>query len=901
MAEKFQIQLQGTADTQQWLKAEGTLRSLDSAADDFVNSLKAGVGIDLGGKLVNSLGQLQGLFTGFVKRGFDFNSVMAQSEGGIANVLGKFMQLDAQASKREASKAIASIMEWEPKAAGSLQDLMGGFMSTVGAGQAAGITVAQNVELVGKFANALAALGLDASQLTQELRAIFTGNITPDAMMAKTLEITPEAVRSAKEAGTFYTYLIDKIGTLGNTAAGPAVVMSSLSSAIDKAAGAMSKGLFEELIGGAEELTTVLDDPTIKQSLTDVGVSIAKLVKEGVNLTVWATQNAPVLLQVAEGALRIGAALAAIKLTTILAGLLLKAQRWAMVTTAVTANTAALAQNAAAQVAGAGRGPTGQLLTAAPLVSSAAAGTAGGVAMAGGFAAGFKSALGAALPLITLGLVMKLMSQGGEIMSLLSDWGKQNSLNQQQQGQRQRPTELLRDTIAQADTPQDVAAAQNLGRIMQRDAGAEGNEVLLNQLNAIMGKFDELVGKEVDHTAAAKAAADATAAFNAALAAGKAAAGDTAEQITLATASLDGLVKKVSEATGATLDGSTFESLLSGLEGLDKSTAGEDTIKQIESLIKAAATLRDLRATAASAEQQQQRDAMQAATEQRAAAIEQLELQARAAAAAGRAPLSRDLQAQADQMQQRAELEAQGMSPDTAAGVVTAETANQRTADSERIDHARTVAGLEDDIAAARAVGDQAGAQALQDLLAYVHLEKEYEETLGLPRAEAEERASARIDNERLARERNDVGGSNEFGGSNDVAGVGVPTRNRAARMTDSTGLFGDGSSGIDAFNERQKTPLRNTFQFPALDAFAAAQPAQPGAAAASAQPGGAGADVAGAAKQAAASASKVATESANADAAVFAELTQLRGQLDLLAAQQAQMASQITNGGGRA
>lgn len=903
MSEKFQIHLQGTAEAQQWVQAETQLKKLDSAANEFLQSLKAGVGIDLGGRLVNGVAQLQGLFTGLLQRGYEFNKTMAQSEGGIANVLAKFMKLDAQASKQEAAKAMAAIMKWEPKAAGSLQDLTLGFMATVGAGQAAGITVAQNVELVGKFANALAALGMDASQLTQELRAIFTGNITSDAQLAKTLQITPEAVRSAKEAGTFYEYLNKQLGSLGDTAKGPAVVLSSLQSSIDTAAGDLAKGLFDEVIDGAEELTAVLSDPAIKSSLEAAGVSIGKLVEQGVNLSVWAVQNAPLLLSVADGALRVGAAIAAIKLTAILAGLVLKAQRWAMVTAAVTQNTAALAANSAAATANASAG-----------AGAIAAGNAGGVAMAGGWVAGFKNALNAALPLALLAVTMKVMSQGGEIVSMLGDWGKQNSINANNIQNNKHPTEVLRDTIGQAGTPQDVEAARRLGQIMQRDAKTDGNEVLLNQINAIMGKFDELVGKQVDHKKAAAEAADAEKAFAAAMMQGKAAAGDAAAKIEIASNSVDTLTKKLAEASGSKIDSSSFESLLNSLEGLDKAKLGEEGAKDVQKLIELAGTLRDLKADAAKEAEQQAEKQKRAAEDLREAEIKKLELQSRAAEAANKPELSRDLQARAEALKLRAELEAQGMTPETAAGVVKAEQGKSREKDAkekadkdeqqrkekERKELALQVAALEDEIAAKRAEGDKKGEEAAKDRLSALQLARQLEEQLGLSRDEADQRARTRVANERAANDRDALGKGNGL-----TSRPSGPARISAADawgdLRKADGLRGNGSSSIDAFRERQKTSLRDTFRFPALDAFASAQPGRPGQGEAMPQKegnaaNGNGSAVAGAAQQAAAAANKAREASAKTDAQLLAEFKKLSAELQALAEQQQETSSQLAN-----
>lgn len=885
MSERFQIHLQGTADTQKWLQAEGQLRKLDSAADEFISSLRQGVGIDLGGKLVNSISKLPQLFDGFLQRGFEFNKTMATSEGGLANILAKFMKLDAQAAKQEAAKAMAKIVEWEPKAAGSLQDLVQGFMATVGAGQAAGVSVEQNVELVGKFANALAALGMDASQLTQEMRAIFTGNITPDAQLAKTLEITPQAIQKAKQAGQLYEYLNKQIGTLGATAAGPGVVLSSLNSVIDKTAGALSKGLFNELIEGAELLTEALSDPAITSGLEAAGVGIGKLVSQGVNLSLWAAQNAPLLLNVAEGAVRVGAALAGIKLATLIAGLVLKAQRWAMVTTAVTANTTALAANTTAAAANAAAAP-----------AAAAAGKAGGVAMGKSWAAGFKGLLGGLMPAIVIGLTMKIMSQASEIMSQFADWQNQNRVNARNLQERKSAPEVLKDTIGQASTPTDVNAARRLGEIMLRDARRAGDEVLVNRVNAIMGKFDQLVGKQVDHKKAAEEAAAAQDAFNAALVEGKAAAGDSAAKIQLATDSVAALVKKLEEATKKKLDASTFEALIKSLDAIDKTQADEATVKNVGKLIAAAGELRDLKAAAAKEAEQQAAKAKSDADDLLKKQIEQLELQARVLESAGHAAAARDATARAKAMRLGADLAAQGLDPAAAAGVVKSESEKSRAEEVSKKQRALELAAIEDDIAAKRAAGDKAGAEAAQDRLKVLQLARQHEESLGLTRSQAEARARQRVADERAANEREQL--SKDFTSGKRAGGRGgaapLSAADRWGDLRKNSGLRSEGGS-LKAFNELQKTPLRDTFHFPLLDAFAASQRPQ-GTETGPQQTQGGGADVAGAAKQAAQSAAQMAQASAAKDAAVFAELTQLRSKLDLVKAQAERLQSQLAN-----
>jgi hypothetical protein len=399
MSENFKIHLQGTSDTKQWIAAQGVLTKLESSADKFIESLRMGVGIDLGGKLVNSLQRLPDIFIGAVKSGVDFNVALHDSEIAIGNVLQKFGSLSAEAAKQEAAKAMAKIIELEPKVAGTLQDLTGGLLSTVASAQAAGIGIEQNIELVGMFANALANANIPAEQLTQELRAIFTGNITPDAALGKLLNISNADVKNAKEAGTLYSLLKDRVGTLGVAGDTAAVAFSTLGSAVSKAQGLLAKPVFDLMIQGAKDLSQSLNDPAIIASLQQMGVKIGSVVKEGIKLTEWAVRNGPALMTVAESAVRVGAALAGLKLASIVTGLMSMTARWIGATAAITANTAALARNAAvattAAVAGMGAG-AGAGVGAGGAAAAGAAGAAGaglGTKLAGGVSKFFGYAL----------------------------------------------------------------------------------------------------------------------------------------------------------------------------------------------------------------------------------------------------------------------------------------------------------------------------------------------------------------------------------------------------------------------------------------------------------------------------------------------------------------------------
>ena len=112
----------------------------------------------------------------FLQRGFRFNQTMRDSEVALGKVIGQFQGLNDEAARGEAAKAMQQIVALEPKVAGTLTNLVQGFMATIASSQSAGLSIEQNIDLVGRFANALDSSTIPAEQLAQEMRSIISGN-----------------------------------------------------------------------------------------------------------------------------------------------------------------------------------------------------------------------------------------------------------------------------------------------------------------------------------------------------------------------------------------------------------------------------------------------------------------------------------------------------------------------------------------------------------------------------------------------------------------------------------------------------------------------------------------------------------------------------------------------------
>lgn len=236
-------------------------------------------GIDLG-KAFAFAGGVAGL-TSLVKVGFDFNRTMKDGEVAIGNVLKTFKGLNDEAAKSEAARVVQLIAEAEPRAAGGLSELTQGFIASAAAASAAGLSVEENVDMVARFANALANSGLPLDQLNQEIRSVLTANITSDSFVGKLLEgkgLNNERIKDLTQEGRLYGELVKELGALGEAGDTAGVAFSTLESAMKKVLGAVTSGLFDEAVGGAQSLATYLDEN--KALFNDIGTGIGLAAKE---------------------------------------------------------------------------------------------------------------------------------------------------------------------------------------------------------------------------------------------------------------------------------------------------------------------------------------------------------------------------------------------------------------------------------------------------------------------------------------------------------------------------------------------------------------------------------------------------------------------------------------------
>lgn len=436
MERPFKVRISASADTTGY-------RQATQAANDFTNAIKAGIGIDLGGRIVTQLAQLPNIFQAAIAEGVKFNSTLESAKLGVAAIIKSF---DVTGTKTfdqslvESEKAVDKLKKKANETSASFEQLVESFQSTSGAASAANISLNDQVGLLVTVSNAVAGLGVSQQQLSQEYKALLTGNILPEDRIAKALRITGDDIEKQKEAGTLLEFLQKKLEAFGEAGKrGQSTLktaFSNLGDAITQMEGKMSKPVFEALREGILNLAKSLDDPQVVESLRAIGIEVGNLIRTGAGLVQWAVRNADTLALVARSAQALGVAFTAMKISQIVTGLGAKAVNWMRVVPAIEAETAALARNTAAQ-------------TANNTVK------AGGQAMGAGGAAGGTRIMGSVNAGIAIGMVA---NQAIEAYAAHIEAATQKSGELVESQTKQ--INALKQQIREASTVQEKAAAQ---------------------------------------------------------------------------------------------------------------------------------------------------------------------------------------------------------------------------------------------------------------------------------------------------------------------------------------------------------------------------------------------------------------------------------------------------------
>lgn len=197
------------------------------------------------------------------RSGIEANKQLEQTRIGIASVIASVGELkrsdgvqlkgiDAlNAALPLADKQLQLLRVDALQTALTFQQLAPAFLQAIGPGLAAGLDLDQIRRTVVSVSQLIVPLTGDASQLAQELRAIFSGDINQDAQVARTLGITRAQVEQAKEQGRLADLLNEKLKVAAATGQLMATTFEAATSNLAEAGTVLSqtvtKGFFDDL------------------------------------------------------------------------------------------------------------------------------------------------------------------------------------------------------------------------------------------------------------------------------------------------------------------------------------------------------------------------------------------------------------------------------------------------------------------------------------------------------------------------------------------------------------------------------------------------------------------------------------------------------------------------------
>ncbi|PTY02563.1 hypothetical protein DB346_08425 [Verrucomicrobia bacterium LW23] len=216
--------------------------------------------------LANPITAVGASMAAMAAQGLTFNQVLETSQIGLASVFLQFDKSGRIGSFSQAMGMAAQALELlKVKAAESpatLQQLVSSYQAVAGAAAQAGMSVTQQVEVVTRMSQTLAGLGIVTEQITQETRALLTGNITEDAAAARMLNIRRQDIELARQQGRLYEFLMEKTAAFGQASERASQTMSvAMSNAYDsftQFAGVVTKPIFDVLTRAAVGLSNVL-------------------------------------------------------------------------------------------------------------------------------------------------------------------------------------------------------------------------------------------------------------------------------------------------------------------------------------------------------------------------------------------------------------------------------------------------------------------------------------------------------------------------------------------------------------------------------------------------------------------------------------------------------------------
>lgn len=197
----------------------GEMNKLDNAAErmrtSFSSAFTAGAGIAAGMVGINSITDALGTAA---QKAWDFSMNMETNRIGMAGILSSMTQLNGEALQWNDALAISANlidrMNTEAlRTAATSEELVNTFRALLGPGLSAGMDLSQIQQLTTVGVNAVKSLGLEGTQIVQELRDLVQGGIQPaSSTLATALGLTDVDIKAAKQSSEgLFKFLMDRL------------------------------------------------------------------------------------------------------------------------------------------------------------------------------------------------------------------------------------------------------------------------------------------------------------------------------------------------------------------------------------------------------------------------------------------------------------------------------------------------------------------------------------------------------------------------------------------------------------------------------------------------------------------------------------------------------------------
>lgn len=279
--QKLRYIIEIDSDTEGAAQAEAALERVEKQAKTAGDSLRTGIGIAIGERLVSGIESIPSILFAAAQRGWEFNATLEAGEVKFRTLLGS-----AEAA-RDRMKELARFAAETPfqlnelvQASTVLQTLTKGALST-----------GDGLRLVG---DAAATAGVPVAELSTHIGRLYDGlmNGRPvgESMMrlqelglisSDTRAKIEELQKQGQQGEVVWKTASDELGKysgqmqqLSQTANG---LMSTLADNIDAALGTAMKQAFDESKGGIEGIIAALNDPATIDRLTEIAKEIGVL------------------------------------------------------------------------------------------------------------------------------------------------------------------------------------------------------------------------------------------------------------------------------------------------------------------------------------------------------------------------------------------------------------------------------------------------------------------------------------------------------------------------------------------------------------------------------------------------------------------------------------------------